>query len=56
MLINITLLILSLVAIVLFDAPRLVRQKLWRELCAFAIILVIGYTLAFLRVLEIAFY
>lgn len=53
MFLNITLLILSLVAIILFDAPRLIRRKMWRELCAFAMLLAIGYILAFLRVLEV---
>ncbi|MCL5057420.1 MAG: hypothetical protein M1130_05380 [Actinobacteria bacterium] len=50
MLANIALLTLSLVAIVLIDAPRLVRQGLRRELWAFSVIMAIGYTLAFLRV------
>lgn len=50
MLANIALLLLSLVIIVLIDAPRLVRQKLWRELTAFSVILAMGYALAFLRV------
>ncbi|MFZ5645103.1 MAG: hypothetical protein ACOY46_16105 [Bacillota bacterium] len=47
---HIALLTLSLVVIVLFDAPRLVRQRLWRELLVYSVILAIGYTLAFLRV------
>lgn len=50
MLPNIALLTLSLIAIILIDAPRLVRQGLRRELWAFSVILAIGYTLAFLRV------
>jgi len=50
MLTNIALLTLSLVAIVLIDAPRLVRQGLRRELWAFSVIMTIGYTLAFLLV------
>lgn len=50
MLANIALLTLSLVIIVLIDVPRLVHQKLWRELLAFSVILAMGYTLAFLRV------
>ncbi|MFZ5652330.1 MAG: hypothetical protein ACOY4I_15970 [Bacillota bacterium] len=50
MLANIALLMLSLVIIVLIDVPRLVRQKLWRELLAFTVIMAMGYTLAFLRV------
>lgn len=53
MLSQIALLTLSFVAIVLVDAPRLVRQRLWRELLAFSVILAIGYTLAFLRVLGV---
>jgi len=53
MLPNITLLTLSLVTIILIDAPRLVRQGLWRELWAFSVILAIGYTLAYLRVLGV---
>ncbi len=44
------LLLLSLAAIVMADAPRLVRRGLWRELAAFSVILAIGYTLAFLLV------
>lgn len=50
MLPKIALLTLSLVAIVFIDAPRLLRQGLWRELLTFSVILAIGYTLAFLRV------
>lgn len=55
MLPKIALLTLSLVAIVLIDAPRLVRRGLWRELLAFSVILAIGYTLAFLRVFGVKF-
>lgn len=53
MFVQIVLLTLSLVAIVLMDGPRLVRQGLWRELWAFSVILAIGYTLAYLRVFEL---
>lgn len=51
----IALLTISLIAIVLYDAPRLVRQGLWRELLAFSVILAIGYTLAFLWVFGVKF-
>lgn len=50
MLTKIALLTFSLVAVVFIDVPRLVRQKLWRELLAFSVILALGYALAFLRV------
>lgn len=56
MLVNITLLTLAVIAIALIDAPRLVREKLWRELGVFALVLAAGYILALLRISEIAFY
>lgn len=49
------LLIISMIIIILLEVPRLVREKLWRELGAFAVILAIAYTLAFLRVLGVKF-
>jgi len=49
------LLILSMIIIILLEVPRLVREKLWRELGAFSVILVIAYTLAFMRVLGVNF-
>ncbi|MFZ5643676.1 MAG: hypothetical protein ACOY46_08815 [Bacillota bacterium] len=55
MLVDIALLILSLVVIILIDAPRLVRGRLWREFGAFLIILAMGYTLALLRVFKVIY-
>ena len=49
------LLILSMVIIILLEVPRLVREKLWRELGAFSLILVIAYALALMRVMGINF-
>lgn len=47
------LLVLSMVCIVLLEVPRLVREKLWRELAAFSVILVVGYVLAFMKVMGV---
>lgn len=44
------LLLLSMMIIVLLEVPRLVREKLWRELGAFSVILAVAYTLAFWKV------
>lgn len=52
---DIFFLILSFVIIVLIDAPRLVRLGLWRELWVFGTIMVMGYTLAFLRVFKVIY-
>lgn len=46
------LLLLSMMIIVLLEVPRLVREKLWRELGAFSVILVTAYTLAFWKILK----
>ncbi len=55
MFLDILLLTLSLVVIILIDVPRLVRLGLWREFWAYLIILVMGYTLAFLRVFKVIY-
>ncbi|SFR09786.1 hypothetical protein [Desulfoscipio geothermicus] len=47
------LLVLSLLIIIMLETPRLVREKMWRELAAFSVILVVAYALAFLKVLGI---
>lgn len=44
------LLIFSMVTIILLEVPRLVREKFWRELGTFAVIMIMAYTLAFLEV------
>lgn len=47
------LLISSMVIIILLEGPRLVREKLWRELGVFMAILLVAYTLAFLKILGV---
>lgn len=47
------LLIISMLMIILLEAPRLIQEGLWRELGAFSLILTAAYTLALLRLLEI---
>ncbi|MEW6064463.1 hypothetical protein P378_20620 [Desulforamulus profundi] len=50
MLTHIALLGFSFIFIVFLEAPRLVKQGLWRELAVFSVILSTGYILAFLQV------
>lgn len=47
------LLVLSMVCIILLEVPRLIREKLWRELGAFSVILVVAYTLAFMQLMGV---
>ncbi|MCF8010259.1 MAG: hypothetical protein K9L17_04170 [Clostridiales bacterium] len=47
------LLILSAIFIVILDVPRLVCQKLWRELGSFMAILVAAYILVYLQLIDI---
>lgn len=49
------LIILSLVfvAIIAFEAPRLVKQKMWRELGAFAGLMFIAMALSYAELLDI---
>ncbi len=47
------LIILSLlfIAIIALEAPRLARQKMWRELAAFGVLLIIGMIYSYGQVL-----
>lgn len=45
---DIALTLLSMIAIIAFEVPRLIRKAYWRELIAFFVVLTIGYTMAFL--------
>lgn len=47
------LLVFSMVIIILLEVPSLVREKLWRELVAFSVILFIAYVMAFLKVMGV---
>ncbi|HBC91767.1 MAG TPA: hypothetical protein DCZ10_02380 [Pelotomaculum sp.] len=49
----IALLILVFVAIIAFEAPGLVKKKMWRELAAFSVLLLIGMVLSFGQVLKL---
>lgn len=53
MIVYLSLLFLSLAAIVAVEVPRLVRGRLWWELVVFAIILAVAYTLVFLKVVRV---
>lgn len=49
----IVLLILVFAAIIAFEAPGLVRKKMWRELTAFSVLLLIGMVLSFGQALKL---
>lgn len=49
----IVLLILLFIGIILFEAPGLVKKKMWRELAAFSVYLSIGIALSIPQVLEV---
>ena len=50
----IALLVLVFIAIIAWEAPGLVRKKMWRELAAFSVLLLlIGMVLGFGLVLEL---
>jgi hypothetical protein len=51
---TIFLLAFVFVAIVAYEAPGLVRKKLWRELAAFTVLLVIGMVLSFGQALKLS--
>lgn len=40
------LLIIFFIVIILFEAPNLVKKKMWRELMAFSVYLLIGMALS----------
>jgi len=50
----ITLLVVLFLGIIFFEAPELVRKKMWRELVAFSVILAIGFVLSLLQILGLA--
>lgn len=47
----IVLLIMAFIGIILFEAPGLIKKKMWRELAAFSIYLSIGMALSIPQVL-----
>ncbi|TEB07326.1 hypothetical protein Psch_00873 [Pelotomaculum schinkii] len=49
----IVLLILAFIAIIAFEAPGLVKKKMWRELAAFSVLLLIGMVLSFGQALKL---
>ncbi|HHY70359.1 MAG TPA: hypothetical protein GX519_01600 [Thermoanaerobacterales bacterium] len=46
-------LILIFIVIVFLEVPGLLREKLWRELIAFSVLLSIGFILSFLQVISV---
>ncbi|TEB16468.1 hypothetical protein Psfp_01296 [Pelotomaculum sp. FP] len=49
----IVLLVLVFIAIIAFEAPGLVKKKMWRELVAFSVLLLIGMVLSFGQALKL---
>ncbi|HHZ16742.1 MAG TPA: hypothetical protein PLJ33_08270 [Peptococcaceae bacterium] len=47
------LLIVAFLAMILFEVPGLIRKKYWRELVAFAVLLLIAFIFSFLNVLGV---
>lgn len=47
------LMTLGFAAVSLFDLPRLIKEKYWRELAVYALILVLAFTLAVLQLLNV---
>jgi len=50
---NIVLLVSVFIAIGLFEGPKMVREKLWRELLVFGFLLFFGFTLSILLTLGV---
>lgn len=50
---QIILLLITFCSITLFEAPYLIRKKMWRELIAFSILLIIGFTLSLLQIIRV---
>lgn len=51
---KVVLLVLGLVVLVLYEAPDLVRNKLWRELATFAFAAGLAFTLALLMLFGVS--
>lgn len=49
----IVLLILVFAVIIAFEVPGLVKKKMWRELAAFSVLLLIGMVLSFGQALKL---
>lgn len=49
----IMLLVLVFITIIAFEVPGLVRKKMWRELTAFSVLLLIGMILSFGQALKL---
>lgn len=47
------LLIVAYLAIILFEVPGLIRKKYWRELVAFAVMLLLSFIFSFLYVIGV---
>jgi glucan phosphoethanolaminetransferase (alkaline phosphatase superfamily) len=52
---NIVGLLIVFIIIILLEAPRLWKQKMWRELAAFFFFLILGMVIAFLGAFNIKF-
>ncbi|MCL6610798.1 MAG: hypothetical protein K6T66_04565 [Peptococcaceae bacterium] len=46
-------LIIIFIAIIAIEAPGLIRKKMWRELAAFGVLLIIGMIYSFGQVLDL---
>lgn len=49
----IVLLVLVFITIIAWEAPGLIRKKMWREFAAFSILLLIGMVLSFGQALKL---
>ncbi|GAW92421.1 hypothetical protein [Calderihabitans maritimus] len=52
---KLVLLVLGFSLIALYEVPPLVKKKSWKELIAFALLMLMGVTMAVFQVLEIPF-
>lgn len=50
---NIILLVIPTLVIILYEAPPLMRKRLWKELALFGILLCLGFSLALLQILGV---
>lgn len=50
---KILLLMLIFIGIIAFEAPGLIKKKMWRELAAFSFFLILGMVLSFGQVLNL---
>lgn len=51
--ISLFILVLVFIGIAFYEVPKLIREKLWRELWTFSILLLIGFVLSVLQIMGI---